>query len=228
MYQWDLVASQDFRHVPQTVPSKEEWQGPYLPGPRGIRSDPKRIPSQGQFPPRGIEEHCYRKSTLDDLLGEFLDKVHTDPLYAGLDRLYAHKESIEKHPRHRAGELFEAEFEVLIYDLTSTSFEGKAEGNTKAARGYSRNTRFDCKQVCIGLVVTPDGFPVAHEVFEGNRSDSKTVSDMVESMEQKHGKIGRVWLIDRGMVSEENIAFLRERGGAVLYRGHAQSRAQAL
>jgi len=161
---------------------------------------------------RQIEEHWYRKTTLDDLLAVPVEKVHTDRLYAGLDRLYAHKESIEKHLRHRAGELFEAEFEVLIYDLTSTYFEGKAEGNAKAARGYSRDNRSDCKQVCIGLVVTPDGFPLAHEVFEGNRSDSKTLRDMIDSMERKHGKIGRVWVMDRGMVSEENIAFLRERG----------------
>lgn len=161
---------------------------------------------------RQIEEHWYRKTTLDDLLAVPVEKVHTDRLYAGLDRLYAHKESIEKHLRHRAGELFEAEFEVLIYDLTSTYFEGKAEGNAKAVRGYSRDNRSDCKQVCIGLVVTPDGFPLAHEVFEGNRSDSKTLRDMIDSMERKHGKIGRVWVMDRGMVSEENIAFLRERG----------------
>ncbi|MEI7973704.1 MAG: IS1634 family transposase [Bdellovibrio sp.] len=161
---------------------------------------------------RQIEEHWYRKTTLDDLLAVPVEKVHTDRLYAGLDRLYAHKESIEKHLRHRAGELFEAEFEVLIYDLTSTYFEGKAEGNAKAARGYSRDNRSDCKQVCIGLVVTPDGFPLAHEVFEGNRSDSKTLRDMIDSMERKHGKIGRVWVMDRGMVSEENITFLRERG----------------
>ncbi len=161
---------------------------------------------------RQIEEHWYRKTSLEDLLGVPMEKVHTDRLYTGLDRLYSHKDSIEQHLRRRAGELFEAECEVLIYDLTSTYFEGKAEGNGKASRGYSRDNRSDCKQVCIGLVVTPEGFPLAHEVFEGNRSDSKTLRDMVESMEQKHGKIGRVWVMDRGMVSEENIAFLRERG----------------
>lgn len=161
---------------------------------------------------RQIEEHWYRKTTLDDLLEVPVEKVHTDRLYAGLDRLLAHKDSIEMHLKRRAGELFDSECEVLLYDMTSTYFEGKAEGNEQATRGYSRDSRPDCKQVCIGLVVTPDGFPVAHEVFEGNRSDSKSLRAMIESMESKHGKIGRVWVMDRGMVSEENIAYLREKG----------------
>jgi transposase len=100
---------------------------------------------------------------------------------------------------------------LLIYDVTSTFFEGQAASKTKAARGHSRDQRSDCKQVCIGLVCSPEGLPLSFEVFAGNRADVTTVEDIVKRMEDKYGQANRVWVMDRGMVSEKNIAFLRER-----------------
>jgi len=102
-------------------------------------------------------------------------------------------------------------FEFLIYDVTSTFFEGQALGNPKAARGYSRDQRPDCKQVCIGLVVSPEGLPLAYELFAGNRTDVTTVEEIITLMEEKYGQAKRIWVLDRGMVSEENIEFLRVR-----------------
>jgi transposase len=103
------------------------------------------------------------------------------------------------------------QFEFLLYDVTSTYFEGQALGNEQAARGYSRDHRPDCKQVNIGLVVTPEGLPVGYEVFAGNTADVTTVEEMVQAMEKKYGQAERIWVMDRGMISEENIDFLRER-----------------
>lgn len=160
-----------------------------------------------------IEEKWYRRTALDDLLGVEPGKVHTDRLYEGLDRLLPHKETIERHLHQRLGELFELKCDLLLYDITSTYFEGDMEGCPIAKRGYSRDSRPDRPQVCIGLVVTEEGFPLGYEVFAGNRHDSTTVQSMIESLEQKHGKLGRVWVMDRGMVSEANLEFLRQRGG---------------
>jgi transposase len=160
-----------------------------------------------------IESTWYERTALDDLLGVPTEKVHTDRLYEGLDRLLAHKETIEKHLKGRLGELFELEYDLLLYDITSTYFEGQLSGNPQAKRGYSRDKRPDCVQVCIGLVVTTDGMPLGYEVFAGNRHDSKTIEEIVEKMERKYGRAERIWVLDRGMVSEENLAFLRGRGG---------------
>jgi transposase len=160
-----------------------------------------------------IEEKWYRRTALEDLLGVPPEKVHTDRLYEGLDRLLPHKEAIEKHLRQRLGELFELKCDLLLYDITSTYFEGDMEGCPIAQRGYSRDSRPDRPQVCIGVVVTEDGFPLGYEVFAGNTHDSTTVKTMIESLERKHGSLNRVWVMDRGMVSEENLKFLRERGG---------------
>jgi transposase len=160
-----------------------------------------------------IEEKWYRRTALEDLLGVASHKVHTDRLYAGLDRLLPHKEVLEKHLRQRFGELFELKCDLLLYDITSTYFEGDAEGNPLAQRGYSRDSRPDRPQVCIGLVVTEDGFPLGYEIFAGNTHDSTTVQGIVEAMEKKYGSLSRVWVMDRGMVSEENLRLLRERGG---------------
>ena len=160
-----------------------------------------------------IEEKWYPKTALEDLLGVPPEKVHTDRLYAGLDKLLPHKEAIEKHLRQRLGELFELKCDLLLYDITSTYFEGDMEGCPIAKRGYSRDSRPDRPQVCIGLVVTEEGFPLGYEVFAGNTHDSTTVRGMIEAMEKKYGQLGRVWVMDRGMVSEENLAFLRERNG---------------
>jgi len=158
-----------------------------------------------------IEHTWYRRTALDDLLGVPADKVNTDRLYAGLDELLPHKESLEKHLRNRLGSLFDLEYDLLLYDVTSTYFEGKCAANPMAKRGYSRDSRPDCLQVCIGLVVTPEGIPLGYEVFPGNRHDSKTVQEIIQKMERKYGRARRVWVMDRGMVSEENLKYLRER-----------------
>lgn len=160
-----------------------------------------------------IEEKWYRRTALEDLLGVAAEKVHTDRLYAGLDQLLPHKEALEKHLRQRLGELFELKCDLLLYDITSTYFEGDAEGNPLAQRGYSRDSRPDRPQVCIGLVVTEEGFPLGYEIFAGNTHDSTTVKGIIEAMEKKHGSLSRVWVMDRGMVSEDNLQFLRQRGG---------------
>ncbi len=160
-----------------------------------------------------IEEKWYRRTALEELLGVPPEKVHTDRLYEGLDRLLPHKETIEKHLRQRFGELFELSCDLLLYDITSTYFEGDMENCPIAQRGYSRDSRGDRPQVCIGLVVTEDGFPLGYEVFAGNTHDSTTVQTIIESLEKKYGSLNRIWVMDRGMVSEENLKFLRERGG---------------
>jgi len=158
-----------------------------------------------------IEEKWYRRTALEELLGVAPEKVHTDRLYAGLDRLLPHKEAIERHLRQRFGELFELKCDLLLYDITSTYFEGDMASCPIAQRGYSRDSRPDRPQVCIGLVVTEDGFPLGYEVFAGNTHDSTTVQATIEALEQKHGRLNRVWVMDRGMVSEANLKFLRER-----------------
>ena len=119
---------------------------------------------------------------------------------------------MERHLSERCGELFAIENDVLLYDMTSTYFEGQAKANPQAQRGYSRDHRPDCKQVCIALVVTFDGFPLGYEVFAGNTHDSKTLQTIVATMEARHGVLGRVWIADRGMASAENLAWLRETG----------------
>lgn len=160
-----------------------------------------------------IEEKWYRRTALEELLGVAPEKVHTDRLYAGLDRLLPHKETLEKHLRQRFGELFELKCDLLLYDITSTYFEGDMEGCPIAQRGYSRDSRGDRPQVCIGLVVTEEGFPLGYEVYAGNTHDSTTVQTIIEALEKKYGTLNRVWVMDRGMVSEANLKFLRERGG---------------
>ena len=160
-----------------------------------------------------IETTWYRDTALDDLLGVPSEKVHTDRLYAGMDQLLPLKEAIEKHLRGRVGELFAPSQELLIYDVTSTYFEGQCVNNPMAKRGHSRDHRPDCLQVCIGLVVTEDSLPLGYEVFEGNRHDSTTLKTIVETMERKYGRSQRIWVLDRGIVSEANLTMLRERGG---------------
>lgn len=158
-----------------------------------------------------IEEKWYRRTALDELIGVAPEKVHTDRLYEGLDQLLPHKETIEKHLRDRFGELFALKCDLLLYDITSTYFEGDMEGCPMAQRGYSRDSRPDRPQVCIGLVVTEDGFPLGYEVFSGNTHDSTTVQATIEALEKKYGALNRVWVMDRGMVSEANLQFLRDR-----------------
>ena len=159
-----------------------------------------------------IAESWYEKTVLPDLLGIPVDVVNDDRLYRTLDRILLHKDAVCKHLQDRYSDLFGIGFDFLLYDVTSTYFEGACTRNPQAKRGYSRDKRPDCLQVCIGLVVTQEGLPVGYEVFDGNRIDVTTLEEIVEMMEGKYGKANRVWVFDRGVVSEENIEKLRERG----------------
>jgi transposase len=159
-----------------------------------------------------IADTWYRRTALEELLNVTPEQVHTDRLYKALDQLLPHKETLEKHLRQRLGELFELKCDLLLYDVTSTYFEGEMEGCSLAKRGYSRDSRPDRPQVCIGLVVTEEGFPLGYEVFAGNTHDSTTVKKIVEALEKKYGSLARVWVLDRGMVSAANLKYLRERG----------------
>ena len=163
-----------------------------------------------------IAEDWYRKTALDDLLGLPIEKVNEDRVYRSLDKILPHKDKIEQHIRERFGELFSIEYDLLLYDVTSTYFEGRMEGNPLAKRGYSRDHRPDCKQVCIALVVTREGLPLGYEIFEGNRNDVTTVEEIVTLMEKRHGRASRIWVMDRGMVSEENLSWLRQGGRSYL------------
>src|SRR5260370_5345037 len=140
------------------------------------------------------DEDGYRRTAFSDLVKGEEEKVNKDRLYRGLDHLLAHKVDLEAHLSRRCGELFAIENEVLLYDVTSTYFEGQAEANPQAQRGYSRDHRPDCKQVCIALVVTFDGFPLGYEVLAGNTHDSRTLQTNVNTMEGRHGGVGRVWI----------------------------------
>src|ERR1700738_2164917 len=159
-----------------------------------------------------IAEDWYRRTALCDLLQLGDEEVNKDRLYRGLDHLLAHKASLEAHLSKRCGELFAVQNEVLLYDVTSTYFEGQAAANPQAQRGYSRDHRPDCKQVCIALVVTFDGFPLGYEVFAGNTHDSRTLQTIVTTMEARHGMLGRVWITDRGMARGANLAWLHQTG----------------
>jgi transposase len=163
-----------------------------------------------------IAESWYEKTALDELLGASGDKINDDRLYRALDALLPHKDELCSHLQTRYGELFGATFDFLFYDITSTYFEGTALGNPQARRGHSRDNRSDCPQVCIGLVATKEGLPIAFEIFDGNRSDVTTPKEMVEAMETKYGKANRVWVMDRGMVSEKNLEFMRASGARYL------------
>jgi transposase len=163
-----------------------------------------------------IEQIWYRGTALADLLGVSADKVHTDRLYKGMDWLLPQKSACEKHLKNRIGELFAPSYDLLLYDVTSTFFEGECRRNPLAKRGYSRDSRPDCLQVCIGLVATPDGMPLGYEVFAGNRQDSTTLEEIVNAMEAKYGRSERVWVMDRGIVSEKNLEFLRARQGSYI------------
>lgn len=159
-----------------------------------------------------LAEQSYESMALADLLGVPAEKVNHDRLYRTLDRLLPHKDALEKYLKQRLGELFQIEYDLLLYDVTSTYFEGEAEKNPQAQRGYSRDHRPDCKQVNIALVVSRQGLPLGYEIFAGNRHDATTVEEMVQATEKKYGKAGRVWVMDRGMSSEDNVEFLKQGG----------------
>jgi len=159
-----------------------------------------------------IAEDWYRRTALEDLLALPASLVNDDRLYRALDRLLPHKPALEQHLVARLGELFTLDYDLLLYDVTSTYFEGQALANPLAQRGYSRDHRPDCLQVCLALVVTREGMPLGYELFPGNRTDVTTVEEIVETMEARYGLAQRIWVMDRGMTSEDNLAWLRESG----------------
>ena len=163
-----------------------------------------------------IADFWYGKTALDDLLGVAPDKVNEDRLYRGLDALLPHKDGLFKHFQKVYGEFFGITYDLLLYDITSTFFEGQQTGNPQARRGYSRDSRPDCLQVCIALVVTPEGLPLAYEVFDGNRADVSTVEEIMALMREKYGQERRTWVMDRGMISEDNLEALRAAGASYL------------
>ena len=156
-----------------------------------------------------IAEHYYQSTALADLLGIPPERIYDKRLYRALDKLLPHKAALEKHLKQQLGELFGLKYDLLLYDVTSTYFEGQCLGNPMAQRGYSRDNRPDCKQVCIGLVVSKCGMPLGYEVFEGNRHDSQTRKAMVLAMEARYGKADRIWCGDRGMMSKDNLEFMQ-------------------
>jgi len=163
-----------------------------------------------------IEQRWYPSTALDDLLQIDDGKINDTRLYRCLDRILAHKTKLERHLKDRYGELFGAEFDVLLYDLTSTYMEGAAEKNPMVRRGYSRDHRPDCEQLVIALIVNNEGFPFSYETFDGNRTDVSTMETILRMVERKYGKARRIWVFDRGIVSEENLAAIRKRGGQYL------------
>lgn len=163
-----------------------------------------------------VEERWYPGSALDDLLEIPEGTINDTRLYRCLDRLLPQKAKLEQHLRERYGELFQAQFDVLLYDLTSTYVEGEGARNPALRRGYSRDHRPDCKQVVIALIVNVEGFPLSYEVFDGNRAEVTTLESVLRSVERKYGQARRVWVFDRGVVSEENLAALRRRGAQYL------------
>jgi transposase len=159
-----------------------------------------------------VAEDWYRKTALEDMLGVASEHLDDNRLYRALDKLLPHKEAFEKHLKQRYGELFNLEYDLLLYDVTSTYFEGLCPTNPQAQRGYSRDHRPDCKQICIALVVTRDGMPLGYEVFAGNRTDVTTVEEIVETMETRFGVAQRIWVMDRGMTSADNLQWLQQTG----------------
>lgn len=156
-----------------------------------------------------IAEDWYRRTALEDLLGVAAEVINDDRLYRALDQLLPHKTAIEQHLVQRLGTLFALDYDLLLYDVTSTYFEGEAAANTLAKRGYSRDHRPDCVQVNIALVVTRQGIPLGYELFAGNTTDVTTVQPIVETMEQRYGKAQRIWVMDRGMASKKTVAWLQ-------------------
>jgi transposase len=160
-----------------------------------------------------IAEHLYEQSSMEDFFGIPAQKLYVQRLYRGLDRLLVHKDMLQRHLKERLGTIFNIEYDLFLYDVTSTYFEGEHAGSNLCKRGYSRDMRFDCKQICIALVVTKEGLPLGYEIFSGNTHDSRTLEHIVHTMESFYGDSpARIWVMDRGMVSEENLEMLRQKG----------------
>lgn len=165
-----------------------------------------------------LHRHWFDTSAMADLLNVDFAVAEKNTLYRCLDKLVAHKDELFKFLCRRWGELFDAKFDVLLYDLTSTYFESdvaRAE-HDKRQYGYSRDKRFDCRQVVIGLIVTPEGFPLSYEVLAGNTADSSTLSEFLKRIEQRYGKANRIWVMDRGVPTEETLAQMRRMGASYL------------
>jgi transposase len=163
-----------------------------------------------------IEQRWFPSTALDDLLQVDAGQINDSRLYRCLDRILPLKTELEQHLKERYGALFQAEFDVLLYDLTSSYVEGEAQSNPMMRRGYSRDGRPDTKQVVIALIVNTDGFPISYETFDGNRADVTTMETVLRMVERKYGRARRVWIFDRGIISEENLKAIRRRGGQYL------------
>jgi transposase len=161
----------------------------------------------------------FDRSAMGDLLGEDYSVVEKNALYRSLDKVLEHKQALFGHLTERWQDLFGAKFDVLLYDLTSTYFESSqpADDNDKRRYGYSRDKRPDCVQVVIGLIVTPDGFPLAYEVLAGNTSDKTTLREFLNKIETQYGKAERIWVMDRGVPTEEVLSEMRQSTPPVYY-----------
>jgi transposase len=155
-----------------------------------------------------LAEHFYEQTALADLWGITPADIYVNRLYRALDHLLPHKTQVERHLKERLGQLFKIKYDLFLYDVTSTYFEGAMAANPQAQRGYSRDKRSDCKQICIALVVTRAGIPLGYDIFAGNRHDSTTVKPIIRLMEARYGRADRVWVLDRGMNSAQNREFL--------------------
>jgi len=164
-----------------------------------------------------LHRQWFDQSAMDILLGVDFAVAEKDRLYRCLDRILKHKRDLFVHLQQRWKNLFDARFDVLLYDLTSTYVEGEAEQNPKAKRGYSRDGRPDCKQVIVALVITPEGFPLAYEVMDGNTSDKTTLRGFLAKIEGLYGKARRVWLMDRGIPTEAVLQEMRETERQMFY-----------
>jgi len=164
-----------------------------------------------------VHRQWFDQTAMAELLGTDFAVAEKDRLYRCLDRLLEHKGELFQHLRQRWQDLFVTHFDVLFYDLTSTYFEGEAEAIEKAKRGYSRDHRPDCLQVIIALVITPEGFPVAYEVMDGNRSDRTTLRGFLDHIEKTYGQARRVWVMDRGIPTEALLAEMRDPARQVFY-----------
>ena len=166
-----------------------------------------------------LHRQWFEQSAMADLLGVDFALVEKNALYRSLDKLLAHKTALFAHLRQRWHDLFAASFEVLLYDLTSTYFESPPpeDDSDKRRFGYSRDKRSDCVQVVIALVVTPEGFPLAYEVLPGNTADCTTLPDMLRRIEAQYGKAQRIWVMDRGIPTEEQLAAMRSADPPVSY-----------
>jgi len=170
-----------------------------------------------------------RRTALGDLLQEDFSELADEALYRNLDRLHPNREAIERALAEKEKTLFNLDDTVYLYDLTSTYFEGQATANPQAKRGYSRDKRPDCKQVVVGLVVDRDGFPKAHEIFDGNTQDRRSLDQMLDALEKRTGKkLGATVIVDRGMAFEENLEQIRKRQLHYLVAGRQSERNQWL